>query len=253
MGQYYNPQISVNGLVFYLDFANTRSYSGSGITFRDLSFSGISATSINSPVYTTEAKGSFAFTQGTSRRIFASHGGFGITLNTSKSCFAWVKPSAIIRETPADRVVLFMNGTDINNRFLLAIGATDQFSGGFGERFLLYATHISDPSNTTPAGNIALSGAGYPVSTWYHMGCTYPGTGASPSLYINGIAITHQTSTLGFGFPATNIEGVNIGARGDATTFDFNGSIASVAIYNRALTPGEILKNYAAQKGRFGL
>jgi hypothetical protein len=35
--------------------------------------------------------------------------------------------------------------------------------------------------------------------------------------------------------------------------FEFVGSIASVQVYNRALTSDEVLQNYNAQKGRFGL
>ena len=43
-----------------------------------------------------------------------------------------------------------------------------------------------------------------------------------------------------------------IGIRGD-NQHDFNGQIGPVQIYNRALSTGDVLQNYNAQKGRFGL
>ena len=33
----------------------------------------------------------------------------------------------------------------------------------------------------------------------------------------------------------------------------FNGNLAIARVYNRALTAAEVLQNYNAQKGRFGL
>ena len=45
MGTKYNPSIVRNGLVYALDAANTRSYSGSGLTLYELKTGGIGGRS----------------------------------------------------------------------------------------------------------------------------------------------------------------------------------------------------------------
>ncbi len=74
---------------------------------------------------------------------------------------------------------------------------------------------------------------------WYHIVGTYDGT--STKLFVNGVqenSIT-QTGTI-------NTSGVelNIGRRSNLADRYFNGDIDEVAIYNRTLTPAEILSHY---------
>ena len=59
MGLNYNPTIVPDGLVMYLDPANSRSYSGSGNTWYDLSGNSLNATLVSSPSYTTSNIGTF--------------------------------------------------------------------------------------------------------------------------------------------------------------------------------------------------
>ena len=47
MSTKYNPKIVTTGLQYYIDAANTRSYSGSGLTTYDLKYSGIGGTLVN--------------------------------------------------------------------------------------------------------------------------------------------------------------------------------------------------------------
>ena len=53
MGTKYNPSIVRDGLVYYLDAANTRSYSGSGSTAYELKLSGIGGTLVNGTGFST--------------------------------------------------------------------------------------------------------------------------------------------------------------------------------------------------------
>jgi len=72
------------------------------------------------------------------------------------------------------------------------------------------------------------------------------------SIYKNGIlAGTFSNPTV-----ATTLTLIGIGAFMTSTTvgnYYFKGSIGSVRVYNRALSADEILQNYNATKGRFGL
>ena len=56
----YNPSIVSDGLVFFLDAANTRSYSGSGNTANGL-IGGINGTLVNGVGFTSSNNGSFVF------------------------------------------------------------------------------------------------------------------------------------------------------------------------------------------------
>ena len=51
----------------------------------------------------------------------------------------------------------------------------------------------------------------------------------------------------------TSTEPGLIGARTDGSGFEFTGYIGNIQIYNRALSPSEVLFNYNGLKSRFGL
>jgi len=82
------------------------------------------------------------------------------------------------------------------------------------------------------------------TSTWYML------TGVQSStldIYVNGVLSQSLSSNINV---TTN--NVNIG-RWQSGSRPFSGNIAQVSIYNRALTASEVLQNYNALKGRFGL
>jgi len=60
MGLAHSPSIIADGLVFYLDAANTRSYSGSGLTVNGL-VGGIGGSLVNGVGFTSSNNGSFIF------------------------------------------------------------------------------------------------------------------------------------------------------------------------------------------------
>ena len=57
----YSPNIITDGLVLYLDAANTKSYPGSGTTWRDLSKSQLNGTLTNGPTFNSANGGSIVF------------------------------------------------------------------------------------------------------------------------------------------------------------------------------------------------
>lgn len=84
------------------------------------------------------------------------------------------------------------------------------------------------------------------VDQWYYLGWTISGT--TLTFYVNGVA--NGTATVS-AFTPTASTPVRIGF---ANAGEYAaGSIASVSVYNKALTATEILQNYNAVKGRFGL
>ena len=69
------------------------------------------------------------------------------------------------------------------------------------------------------------------------------------SFYINGqfdVTITYNFNS--------SLSDANVDIGGSPrNNYPFNGTISNVQIYNRALSPTEILQNYNATKGRFRL
>ena len=87
-------------------------------------------------------------------------------------------------------------------------------------------------------------------NAWNHIVCTY-GSGTK-TVYINGVQRYQQTGLTGT-IPTGNINQY-IGKYGDAViNYPFNGRIGESRVYNIALSAAQVLQNYNATKGRFGL
>jgi len=87
------------------------------------------------------------------------------------------------------------------------------------------------------------------LMAWSHVVATWNNTGYV-TIYVNGV----QSGTPGISADLTGITTTNpltIGNRSGATDRTFDGLIGGVLIYNRALTPAEIARNYNATKWKY--
>ena len=86
------------------------------------------------------------------------------------------------------------------------------------------------------------------------MGGTVSNGGGSITLYVSGIAVTsYQSGSQNANTITYTTQDMAIGRRVSTNAEVFIGNIALVQIYNRVLTAQEVLQNYNATKGRFGL
>lgn len=86
---------------------------------------------------------------------------------------------------------------------------------------------------------------------WYNVAFNYVNSNKSNFvIYINGVAQSMTTSGTGGNVGYSSSAQAAIGAM---RTFDLNGNIANVQVYNRTLSASEVLHNYNALKSRFGL
>lgn len=90
MGTKYNPSVVRDGLVYYIDAANSRSYSGSGITANSL-VGGINGTLTNGVGFSSANNGSFSF-DGTNDYI--NFGNSSTLQQSSGTLSAWTKTSS---------------------------------------------------------------------------------------------------------------------------------------------------------------
>ena len=87
------------------------------------------------------------------------------------------------------------------------------------------------------------------TGTWYNL-VGVQLSSISRKVYINGVL--DGTKTSSFGTTPSGSENWMIGQATGVTEF-LDGQIANATIYNKALTAAEVLQNYNAHKGRFGL
>jgi hypothetical protein len=85
-------------------------------------------------------------------------------------------------------------------------------------------------------GNEVGSGQDLPLNTWTHIAATFDGS--SYRIYMNGALAGTSIGTLG----AANSSPLVIG--GSGTCSKFGGQLDEVAMYDRALTPAEVLSIY---------
>lgn len=230
----HSPSIVRNGLVLYLDPANSRSYPGTGTTWTDLSGNGNNATLTNSPTYSTSNNGIFTFNGSTQYATVTNTNGFG---NAGLS--------------PNQTMSIWYNQND-NNSFDFLCGFRNDSNYDF---FLLI---IDTGSGNTLEARIRTSNVGIDTNvsyldsynnTWKNI--TLSVNGSSIKTYIDGSLLNSTNSLTGnYGATSTNF---SIGAHPVDQAWKANGSIGTVLFYNRQLSDAEVRQNFNATKGRYGL
>ena len=225
----HSPSIVNNGLRMYVDAGNTKSYPGSGTTWSDMSASSNTGTLTNSPTYSSSDGGIISFNGVSSSVQFPSFSVAG----TQISIFSWFKFSSL--QTSETSIVRkdgywqlgFFNPSTNTVRCLLATSGT---TGWVGTNDFVYA---------------------FSNNTWYNFGFVYDN--GVTNFYVNGAnirTITTITGSLLTGVMAVSIAG---NVAGSATTTYLNGSVPSVSVYNTALSAANVLQNFNALRGRFGI
>jgi len=214
MGIDYNNVIVTDGLIFYLDAANSRSYPGSGNTSYDLSGFGNTGSIVNGTGFSSTNNGHFIF-DGTNDQIQ-----FTNTILSGSQDFtisSWVQSSGgtgtIFGNYPAGNLQMFYSpsyiGFWLNNNSAYANAPT------------YYSANIV---------NLIVQRS----------------SGTNLAVYLNGQVIKTGSSNSTIG----STSDFRIGAS-TANVELFQGKIYNIQVYNRALTATEITQNYNAMKARF--
>lgn len=225
----HSPSIVTNGLVLYLDAANTKSYPGTGTTWSDLSGNNNTGTLTNGPTYSSSNKGSIVF-DGTNDYIATS----GIADSFWQSDWTasfWVNFDTLNTSSGTSDKTLLQHGSAANNRGLHLCQRNSRIHFG------LFADDIQ--------GVRVLS-----TGTWYNIVFTLNNTTRLKQIYINGVLDNSATGTgsyLGTG-SNTRICGVVL-------TFGLtlDGFMPSCVLYSRVLSAEEINQNFNALRGRYGI
>jgi hypothetical protein len=219
------PNIVTDGLVLSLDAANIKSYTSGSTTWFDRSGNVNNGTLVNGPTFDSANGGSIVF-DGVNDYINIST---TPNLPNPLTICTFVNTSVI---TGSNQVIYGPNANGQDNWISVS-----------NNNAQIFATQASDVNNFSITGTTTIQ-----ANTWYHI--TGIVNNNVTSLYINGVfevASSAQAFTIG-GWNST----ARIGQRGTGQ-FPFNGRIACVQGYNRALTAQEVEQNYNATKTRFGL
>ncbi len=227
------PLIDGN-LKFWIDAAQTTSYSGSGSNWADLSTSSSNVTLYGSPTFTSnETAGDITFVPASTQYGMTSTN-LGSMPNFTVE--AWVKVNASLTGVVSSVVTNEYNGSsDLNYSIGTNRAPTDYnlcvgfFNGAW--------------RNTT--------GFVPTLNVWYQIVGTYDGT--TLTQYVNGTA---NGSPLSYSGVSSSGGNTRIARRWDSDTASgnlFPGDISVVRIYNRALSADEVAQNFNAHRRRYNI
>jgi hypothetical protein len=229
MGLKHHPRIVTNNLTYYVDAANTRSYSGSGLTAYELKTSGIGGTLVNGTGFGTTNLGHFIF-DGTNDYIqvpvsYVPTGNevticlwnFGITAISSSVFSAYKNDN--------NRVINIHLPWNDNAVYWDAGSSVDSF----------------DRVNTASLSSSQWQG-------WHHWSFTKNVTTGVMEIYLDGnlnVSGTGKNRALD-----TSLEAY-IGRFQIVSPLYHIGRVSLLHIYNRALSAQEVLQNYKKKKKRY--
>ena len=221
--------IVTDGLVLNLDAGFVGSYPTTASTWYDISGNDKNSTLTNGPTFNSTNSGSIVF-DGVNDYVLTPSL-LNASLNPTESVFVWFNPAA------AGQIVSELGQATIDAGYH-ASNIEVNSSG-------IFSFSVWHGSLTNKVVSSAKS-----FNNWYHLGFTYSGT--TFTAYINGSSIGTATftsqppSSLHYGLCSIDSTNMGTGAYG-------SGKMGNFMFYNRALSATEVLQNYNAQKGRYGL
>lgn len=231
------PSIITDGLVLYIDAANTKSYPGSGTVWSDLSGNDNNGTLVNGPTFDSGNNGSIVFDGADD---YADFNGFQTPL-TNRSIELITSINTSINSS--GQATIFGNSDQPGN-------SIDDKGVSILYRFDRISVYIIgyDPNASPVAPRTTLNLINSPeVGKYYHIILTHDNSIVKG--YVNGELIT-SSSCIGSRQPNNSLI---LGSYSPGYSTKYDGNIALVKVYGTVLTPQEILQNYNATKSRYGL
>jgi hypothetical protein len=228
------PDIVEDGLVLHLDAADKNSYPGTGSTWYDLSGNDNHVTLYNSPSFVGDKYGAFYFDGTNDYGLFASD------LLTGNDTLASTVEITSYRTRTNAFEVMFGGGLPSASG-----NASNHTYFGFRnyDNALMYAYWGNDLDVSTATTNIA----------WHHYVATQANTSTTygdRQSFIDGRRIGYQSLRK---ISRNTYYAIGGFLQNGNISYYFRGNIQSFKLYNRVLSDDEIIENYNATKGRYGL
>lgn len=230
MAFYRGPKIVRDNVTLMLDAADRNSHPGSGTSWYDLSGNGYNAAATNSPGFLSTNQGIVYFDQASNQR-------YQTTLNTATRPFG--------NSTTWE---CWVNCTQSINGYNMFMGAFLPYFGFYNGNQIIFSNDIAGSQRSIFSPTVTLN-------TWYHLAFTtqYFSVGNTTNmwLYINGVL--SQTDNFAGAQSSTTTTSFTVGDGQGTPWYPFKGYVSNVRIYNRTLNGTEIVQNFNALRGRFGV
>ena len=232
----FDNTIVQQGLVLNLDAGNPYSYAGAGTTWYDVSGNTINASATGTPTYSSLNSGTIYFYPSVSSYYNTSAVSALNLGSASFSMEAWVYLDAATGSDNVYRGIISL-GVDGSNYVYIAKWRSGLYSG-------LYVQYIAGGSTIT---GVYQANDYNPVSRWTHVVATKSSNVLY--LYVNGVLYS-TASNLNTTFTGNSSLYVGQAHSGVASMYGYMGEARA---YNISLSAAQVLQNYNATKGRFGL
>lgn len=237
VGNWRGANIVKDGLVLYLDAGSPNSFypATAGTTWKDISGNNLTGSLTNGPVYNSSNGGNIMFD---GSNDFVNLGTNPLTMVTSSGTLSvWAKVNAY------DHQLYWALAGRGGSAGFDTNGYTIWYYNGIGMEASI--------ANRTPVEHLSVSlifatsaSLGY---TPHNYTMTWDMTGLS--IYLDGAFVASNAYSWGVGdLSSTSF----IVGRGP-TNYYSSASIYNTLLYNKRLSAAEVLQNYNATKGRFGL
>ena len=219
----FSPKVVTDGLILYLDAANTKSYVSGSTTWNDISRTGANGTLINGPTFNSGNGGSIVF-DGSNDYV-----GTNNIQTTSNFTYDFI-----------------FDTSNLTNSINSLVKGTAAYGG---QNVAFHITNANSILVCSTDGNYYRYFTGY---NWYtnrglhHYTITIEYTTTTTfKLYVDGVLRdTQSESNYNNNLPAFN--SISYANGGSYSAYLFR-------LYNRTLSAQEVLQNYNATKSRYGL
>lgn len=253
------PNIVKDGLIVYMDASTSNSYNNyvSPTSWNDISGNANNGAFTNGPIYNSSNRGNISF-DGSNDLILVNYSAtslFDLSLTKKMTWDYWAKWNQIAR-IALDGGIAFglLYGANTLNQFQWQTGKL--YSGANPRWFAQVASTTQVLTlDLIPGDGFFSSSAVLADNTWVNFTYTYDQATAALKGYINGVNAggnLYGTNPTSFPLPGATFRKLTIGGSVQNTNAPA-GNIGSVKMYNRDLSAAEVLQNYNATKGRFGL
>jgi hypothetical protein len=228
----------IDGLVFNIDAANSKSFVSGNTTWNDLSGNNYNGIISSGVTYNSNNGGIFQFNGA------GGYVSFGITTpnlyprTNSYTWCGWLNFGSTLVGRQIwygnagggnDGIGILLDKSGVNNRIFIEIFGT------LNGRQFKYITVNSY------------------LNTWNYWSFALDATTFTRTIYANGVQLASDV-ILDWGNlrqePSAGFNTLSVGSYNNTTSY-YDGSISNIMVYNKALSSNEILQNYNALKGRY--
>jgi hypothetical protein len=223
--------IVTDGLILNLDAGFTPSYPKNGTTWYDISKTN-NGTLTNGPTFSTDGGGSIVF-DGTNDNVKINSSSLNMG-NKSFTGEVWIR---IPNSSSSERMIFEYNTWPNLGTYQLTLITNQTIRVNWPETFVQnkYLDYVYTPITQ---------------NVWTQVVGQFDTDLNVINLYINGSLVSQITGAV---YEIGNVNStMHVMSRGGNTLF-LPGNLSIFRLYNRALTADEVLQNFNAQKGRFGL